>query len=79
MSEQEIAHFELLLFSVDPQMVESAVAAGVDGIIVDWENQEKKVAEAKEEVLRINHLSTSLKSKSQNLNHLCFGLLVDCC
>ena len=42
MSEQEIAHFELLLFSVDPQMVESAVAAGVDGIIVDWENQEKK-------------------------------------
>jgi len=42
MSEQEIAHSELLLFSVDPQMVESAVAAGVDGIIVDWENQEKK-------------------------------------
>lgn len=34
---------ELLLFSVNEENVRQAVAAGVDGIIVDWENQGKKL------------------------------------
>lgn len=34
---------ELLLFSVNGEKVKQAVAAGVDGIIVDWENQGKKL------------------------------------
>lgn len=38
--------FELLLFSVDPVFVRSAVAAGVDGIIVDWERRGKDVRQA---------------------------------
>ncbi len=38
--------FELLLFSVDPTFVRSALAAGVDGIIVDWERRGKEVRQA---------------------------------
>ena len=34
--------FHLFLFSVDPVLVRKAIAAGVDAIIVDWENQGKK-------------------------------------
>jgi hypothetical protein len=34
--------FHLFLFSTDPSTVRTALAAGVDGIIVDWENQGKK-------------------------------------
>jgi len=34
--------FELLLFSVDEEFIPQAVAAGVSGVIVDWENHEKK-------------------------------------
>jgi hypothetical protein len=30
--------FQLLLFSTDPRFIQGAVAAGVDGVIVDWEN-----------------------------------------
>ncbi len=30
--------FQLLLFSTEPEFAQEAVAAGVDGIIVDWEN-----------------------------------------
>ena len=33
--------FELLLFSTDPATVREAVAAGVDGIVVDWERRGK--------------------------------------
>jgi hypothetical protein len=36
-------HFQLFLFSKDPAVVRTAIAAGVDGIIVDWENQGKKL------------------------------------
>lgn len=36
-------HFQLFLFSTDPAIVRTAMAAGVDGIIVDWENQGKKL------------------------------------
>ncbi len=36
-------HFQLFLFSTDPAIVRTAIAAGVDGIIVDWENQGKKL------------------------------------
>lgn len=37
------AHFQLFLFSTDPAIVRTAISAGVDGIIVDWENQGKKL------------------------------------
>lgn len=37
------SHFQLFLFSKDPSVVRTAIAAGVDGIIVDWENQGKKL------------------------------------
>ncbi|MCF0071010.1 aldolase/citrate lyase family protein [Dyadobacter sp. CY261] len=36
-------HFQLFLFTTDPAVVKKAVSAGVDGIIVDWENQGKKL------------------------------------
>ncbi|WP_143828841.1 aldolase/citrate lyase family protein [Dyadobacter fermentans] len=36
-------HFQLFLFTTDPAMVRKAISAGVDGIIVDWENQGKKL------------------------------------
>jgi HpcH/HpaI aldolase/citrate lyase family len=35
------AAFELLLFAVEPGLVHEAVAAGIDGIVVDWERQGK--------------------------------------
>ena len=35
------AEFELLLFAVEPGLVQEAVAAGVGGIVVDWERQGK--------------------------------------
>lgn len=35
--------FQLFLFTTDPKVVQTAVAAGVNGIIVDWENQGKKL------------------------------------
>ncbi|MGH2739543.1 MAG: aldolase/citrate lyase family protein [Actinomycetota bacterium] len=34
--------FELLLFSTDPLLIDVAVAGGVGGIIVDWENVGKR-------------------------------------
>jgi len=34
--------FELLLFTTDPQLIRDAVAAGIDGFIVDWERQGKE-------------------------------------
>jgi HpcH/HpaI aldolase/citrate lyase family protein len=34
-------NFELLLFSTDPATVREAVAAGVDGLVVDWERRGK--------------------------------------
>jgi hypothetical protein len=39
-------HFELLLFSTDPAFIEEAVAAGVDGIVVDWEVAGKRRRQA---------------------------------
>lgn len=39
--------FQLFLFSTDPAVVRTAIAAGVDGIIVDWENQGKKLRQEK--------------------------------
>lgn len=36
------AEFELLLFAVDPGLVQEAVAAGIGGIVVDWERQGKR-------------------------------------
>lgn len=36
-------HFQLFLFSTDPAIVRTAISAGIDGIIVDWENQGKKL------------------------------------
>ena len=38
--------FELLLFATDPAVVRAAVAAGVDGIIVDWERRGKIARQA---------------------------------
>jgi hypothetical protein len=38
--------FELLLFSVEPPFVREAVAAGVAGIVVDWERQGKRQRQA---------------------------------
>jgi len=38
--------FELLLFSVDPTLVRRAVAAGVRGIVVDWEWRGKDLRQA---------------------------------
>lgn len=46
--------FELLLFSVDPQVVAAAVAAGVDGIVVDWERRGKAARQANADT-QINH------------------------
>jgi hypothetical protein len=34
--------FELLLFTTNPQLIRDAVAAGIDGFIVDWERQGKE-------------------------------------
>lgn len=34
--------FELLLFSTDPGFIRRAVEAGIDGVIVDWENAGKR-------------------------------------
>ena len=36
------AAFELLLFAVEPGFVREAAAAGIDGIVVDWERQGKR-------------------------------------
>jgi hypothetical protein len=38
--------FELFLFSTQPQIIKEAIAAGVDGIIVDWENAGKKARQS---------------------------------
>ena len=38
--------FELLLFSTDPAFIHQAVAAGVDGITVDWERNGKPARQA---------------------------------
>ncbi|HUF46185.1 MAG TPA: hypothetical protein VMM93_00150 [Vicinamibacterales bacterium] len=46
--------FELLLFTIDPALVRRAVAAGVDGIIVDWERRGKDVRQAAHDT-QINH------------------------
>jgi len=34
--------FELVLFSVDPNFIQKAVAAGVESILVDWEHLGKE-------------------------------------
>lgn len=47
-------HFDLLLLSVDDALVSAAVNAGVDGIIVDWENQGKKLRQKNFDT-QINH------------------------
>lgn len=44
--------FQLFLFTTDPKVVRTAIAAGVNGIIVDWENQGKK--------LRQEHFDTQI-------------------
>jgi len=48
MSEKIVANnnFQLFLFSLDPEFIHEAVASGVYGIIVDWENQGKKERQA---------------------------------
>lgn len=33
--------FELFLFAIEPRLLHEAVAAGVDGVIVDWERRDK--------------------------------------
>jgi hypothetical protein len=38
--------FELVLFSVDPDTVRAAVAAGVESVIVDWEYRDKHARQA---------------------------------
>ena len=38
--------FDLLLFSTDAPFIQEAVAAGVDGIVVDWERRGKKQRQA---------------------------------
>lgn len=38
--------FELLLFATNPAVVRDAVAAGIDGIIVDWERRGKSERQA---------------------------------
>lgn len=40
---RKTSHFQLFLFSTDAAVIAKAVRAGVDGIIVDWENQGKKL------------------------------------
>jgi HpcH/HpaI aldolase/citrate lyase family protein len=37
-----MSDFELVLFSVDPELVRRAVSAGVDSLIVDWEHLDKE-------------------------------------
>lgn len=39
--------FQLFLFGTDPELVRRAVAAGVDGIVVDWERQGKRERQAR--------------------------------
>lgn len=46
--------FDLLLFATDPAVVRDAVAAGVDGIIVDWEQRGKSERQAAADT-QINH------------------------
>ncbi len=48
------SHLDLLLLSVDDTLVSAAVNAGVDGVIVDWENQGKKLRQ-KNFNTQINH------------------------
>src|SRR5262249_9731726 len=40
--EEAMSDFELVLFSVDPDLVRRAVSAGVDSLIVDWEHLDKE-------------------------------------
>jgi hypothetical protein len=46
--------FKLILFSTDPSFIARAVAAGVDGIIVDWENIGKRTRQVSADT-QINH------------------------
>jgi len=46
--------FKLILFSTDPSFIARAVAAGVGGIIVDWENRGKGTRQAFADT-QINH------------------------
>ena len=46
--------FKLILFSTDPSFIARAVAAGVDSIIVDWENRGKSTRQAFADT-QINH------------------------
>jgi len=48
------SEFELLFFSIDSALVENAVQAGVDGVMVDWENQGKKTRQLNFDT-QINH------------------------
>src|SRR5262245_17306418 len=41
-SEEAMSDFELVLFSVDPDLVRRAVSAGVDSLIADWEPLDKE-------------------------------------
>jgi hypothetical protein len=40
------SRFQLLLFSTDPTFITAAVAAGVDGVVVDWERLGKEERQA---------------------------------
>jgi hypothetical protein len=48
------AHFSLLLFSTDPVRIRAAVAAGIDAILVDWENRGKQQRQSEADT-EINH------------------------
>ena len=47
-------YFSLLLFSTDPARIREAVAAGVDAVLVDWENRGKQQRQADADT-EINH------------------------
>lgn len=52
--ESVAAYFSLLLFSTDPARIREAVAAGIDAILVDWENRGKQQRQADADT-EINH------------------------
>jgi citrate lyase beta subunit len=49
-----MSRFSLLLFATDPAFIERAMAAGVDGIIVDWEHLGKESRQAGADT-QVNH------------------------
>ena len=49
-----MSDFDLLLFGVYPALVQAATGAGVDGIVVDWENAGKRLRQAGADT-EVNH------------------------